>query len=163
MDYQITNFKPIYNKESKVLILGSHPSVKSKEVGFYYGNPRNRFWLVLGEILKEDFTHASIAEKELLLLKHNIALSDVVYACYIEGSSDASINNVTPNEAINTIINSCNITNVILNGKTAYNFFIKYFKEYEKMAICLPSTSPANAAKSTNDLIHEWSILNELV
>lgn len=149
------NFKPIYNKDSRILILGSFPSVKSRENNFYYMNKYNRFWKILENFYNIPFTIYNNEEKTEVLLKLNIAIYDVIYSCDIEGSSDSSIKNVVPAD-IKTIIESSKIEKVYLNGNKAFELFKKYFKEYISIAKVLPSTSPANARFKLEDLLEEW-------
>lgn len=146
---------PYYNADSTVLILGSFPSVKSREQGFYYAHPQNRFWQVLKIIYNED-----IKNKKDFLKKHNIALFDVCASCEIKGSSDASIKNVVPND-ITKIIKESNIKIIILNGKTATKLFKKYIKNVNIKTISLPSTSPANATCSLNKLVTVYEIIKQ--
>ena len=146
---------PFYKKDSKVLILGSFPSRKSREEGFYYAHPRNRFWPVLSSIFEEE-----IKDKKAFLEKHHIALYDVCASCEIKGSSDASIKEVIPND-LNEILASSKIKIIILNGKTASNLYKKLFKEIKTPIITLPSTSPANASYSLSSLIEQYRIIKE--
>lgn len=147
---------PVYDENSKVLILGSFPSVKSREACFFYGHPQNRFWKLMASIF-EDELPVTNDEKRAFLLRHNIAVWDVIKSCDITGSSDASIKNVVPND-LSIILNHANIRNIYVNGKTAYKYYEKYTKHLVKReAICLPSTSPANAAWDMNRLISEWA------
>ena len=146
---------PFYNKDSKVLILGSFPSRKSREAGFYYAHPRNRFWPVLSNVFKEE-----IIDKKAFLEKHQIALYDVCASCEIKGSSDASIKEVIPND-LSEILASSKIKIIILNGKTASNLYKKLFKEIKTPIITLPSTSPANASYSLPSLIEQYRIIKE--
>lgn len=149
---------PVYFKDSKVLILGSMPSVLSRENNFYYAHPQNRFWIVLANVFEEE-TPKNIKEKKEFLKKHNIALFDVVKSCTIKGSSDSSIKNVEVND-IESIIGKSKITTIYTAGKTAYNLYNKYLKTtIKKDAICLPSTSPANARLTLDKLIEEYSII----
>jgi len=145
-------FGPVYNRESRILILGSFPSVKSREQGFYYGHPQNRFWKMLAAVYEQEVP-VSIAEKKAFLLNNRIALWDVIESCDIEGSSDSSIRNVVVND-IAAIIKEASIETVITNGRKAYDLYRKYIKE--PVAVCLPSTSPANAACRLEKLIEEW-------
>lgn len=146
---------PFYNKNSKILILGSFPSVKSREQMFFYGHPQNRFWKVISKIFNEELP-TTISEKKKLLDKNNIAIWDVIFSCEIIGSSDTSIKNVIPND-ISIILKNSNIEKIFVNGKTAEKFYNLYLKEILKRdAICLPSTSPANAKWSIDKLILEW-------
>ena len=153
MEYH--TIKPFYNKDSKVLILGSLPSVKSREEGFYYAHPQNRFWKVLASIFEEE-----IVDKKEFLKQHKIALFDVCASCEIKGSSDASIKEVVPNN-IKEILEESAIQHIILNGKTASKLYQKYMKEIKVPSITLPSTSPANASFSLEKLIKEYKILKE--
>ncbi len=146
---------PFYNKNSKILILGSFPSVKSREQMFFYGHPQNRFWKVISKIFNEELP-TTVSEKKKLLDKNNIAIWDVIFSCEIIGSSDTSIKNVIPND-ISIILKNSNIEKIFVNGKTAEKFYNLYLKEILKRdAICLPSTSPANAKWSIDKLILEW-------
>ena len=147
---------PVYDKNSRVLILGTFPSVKSREYGFYYGNPQNRFWKVLAAVFECDFPQ-SIEDKRAFLLKNKIALWDVIASCEIIGSSDNSIKNVVPCD-INLILESSPIQNIYANGKTAEKLYKKYVEpQTTKKITALPSTSPANAAFSLDKLVSEWS------
>lgn len=149
-------FAPIYDKNSKILILGSIPSVKSREVGFYYAHPKNRFWKVLSIVFQEE-----IIDKKDFCLRHHIALWDTCASCVIEGSSDASIKNVVPND-LNVIFSSASILKIYTTGKKAYEIYQKYlYPIYKREAICLPSTSPANAQKSLEDLVSAYQVLKD--
>ncbi|MBE6679842.1 MAG: DNA-deoxyinosine glycosylase [Ruminococcaceae bacterium] len=148
-------FPPLWNKNSKILILGSFPSVKSREAMFFYGHPQNRFWKVVAAVFG-DAVPCSIEEKRVFILKHNIALWDVIASCDIVGSSDASIKNAVAND-ISPILSGADIKQVFVNGKTAAALYEKHIlKECNRTAITLPSTSPANAAWSLERLIAEW-------
>ena len=147
---------PFYNSDSEILILGSFPSVKSRETGFFYGHPQNRFWKVLAAICREDVP-LTIEEKKAFLQRSRIALWDVIGSCEIEGSSDASIRNVVPND-LRIVLDHAPIRTICVNGKTAYHYYEKYVKpKICREAVCLPSTSPANAAWSLEKLQAEWS------
>ena len=150
----VHNFEPIYDAQSKILILGSFPSVKSRENEFYYGHPMNRFWRVLSGIYHEEVP-VTIPEKKAFLLRNHVALWDVIASCDIVGSSDSSIKNVTVND-IAMIKNVAQIEAVYANGGKAYELFLKYCG---KDIIKLPSTSPANAAWSLERLIETWGNL----
>lgn len=151
-------FPPLYNENSKILILGSFPSVKSREQMFFYGHPQNRFWKVVSKVFDCD-TPVSIEEKRTFLLENGIALWDVIASCEITGSADISIKNVTAND-FSHILNSADIKNIYVNGKTAEKYFNKYVKDtIGRCAICLPSTSPANAMWSLERLVSVWSII----
>ena len=146
---------PVYDKNSSILILGSFPSVKSREEGFFYGHPQNRFWKVVASVFDENVPK-SIEEKKAFLLRNHIAVWDVIQSCDIDGSSDASIKNVKAND-LNEILNAADIKAIFVNGKTA----LKYYKKYTepilgRTAICLPSTSPANATWNLERLVGEW-------
>lgn len=151
------NFKPIYNKYSKILILGSIPSVISRNQGFYYANKNNRFWTILESLFKVNLN--SNEEKEKFLLNNNIALWDVIKTCDITGSSDSSIKNVEVND-ISKIIKDSEIETIFVTGKTALNNYNKYLKDkVKKDAIYLPSPSSANASFSLEKLIQEYKII----
>ncbi|MBE6644266.1 MAG: DNA-deoxyinosine glycosylase [Ruminococcaceae bacterium] len=146
---------PVYDGNSKILILGSFPSVKSREVNFFYGHPQNRFWRVLSALLdlKND---ATVEEKRLFLLQNHIAVWDVISSCEIEGSADSTIKNASAND-ISVILKAADISAIFVNGKTAEKYYNKYIREkIQRDAICLPSTSAANAAYSLDGLVGEW-------
>ena len=146
---------PYYDKDSTVLILGSFPSVRSREQMFFYGHPQNRFWKVIAGVFDDDVPE-SISDKKDFLTKHHIALWDVIGECDIKGSSDASIENVVAND-LSMIMNTANIQGIFVNGKTAEKYFIKYTENaVGQKAVCLPSTSPANAAWNLERLISDW-------
>lgn len=152
-------FAPIFKGDSQILILGSLPSVKSRENEFYYGHPRNRFWRVLAKIFAEEIP-CTIQEKIEFLLRNKIALWDVIHSCEIRGSSDSSIKNAVPNR-IEEILCAAKIRKIILNGGAAFSLYKKFFggtleQEYGAKAIRLPSTSPANAACSLETLVEIW-------
>lgn len=154
--------EPVFDKESNILILGSFPSVKSREEGFFYGHPQNRFWKVLAEIWKESVP-ITIEEKKSFLLRNHIAVWDVIKSCDIEGSSDSSIKNVVAND-IDVIISEANIKQIYVNGKKAQQLYQKYiYPMLQKEAICLPSTSPANAAWSLERLVQEWRKMHGII
>lgn len=147
--------EPVFDQNSRILILGSFPSVKSREVNFFYGHPQNRFWKVIAVVYGEK-TPNSIEEKKSFLLRNRIAVWDVIKSCDIEGSADSSIKNVVPND-LNRILNQAEIEHIFLNGKKAEQLYKKYMeKEIDRKAECLPSTSPANAAWSFERLEEEW-------
>lgn len=149
-------FKPVYNKDSKILILGSFPSVVSRENNFYYGNNNNRFWAVISVIYNCNLPK-TIDDKIKLILDNDLALYDVINSCTITGSSDSSIKNVVPNN-IKNIVDISLINTVLLNGKTAYNLYNKYIFDIIGIeGICLPSTSAANAKWRLGDLVNVWS------
>lgn len=157
-------FGPLYDKNSEILILGSFPSVKSRQQQFYYGHPQNRFWKIISALCAEEVS-ADIPSRKKLILSHHFALWDVIESCDIVGSSDSSIRNaVTTDLAV--ILKAAKIQRIGINGKTAYRLFEKYsrpalskagFPDVE--AVCLPSSSPANAAWSLERLTEEWGRL----
>lgn len=149
---------PVYNKESRILILGSFPSVKSREGAFFYHHPQNRFWKVISALCKEPLP-TTVEDKKRLLLQNRIALWDVIESCEIVGSSDSSIRNVVPND-ISIILKTAEIQKIIANGGTAYRLYMKYiYPETNREIIKLPSTSPANATFSLERLLEEWSCI----
>lgn len=155
-------FSPLYDKNSKILILGSFPSVKSREQLFFYGHAQNRFWRVVSAVTCADIPE-TVNEKKELLLAHKIALWDVIASCDIVGSSDSSIKNVVPNN-ISEILENADIQQIFVNGRTAEKYYKKYIRDsVGREAVCLPSTSPANAAKSLEQLITEWSVIKDFV
>ena len=149
-------FGALYAPDSRVLILGSFPSVKSREENFFYGHPQNRFWKVTSMVFGEKLPE-TIPEKKAFLLRNKIALWDVIESCDITGSSDSSIKNVTMND-FSKILSSSQIEKIFVNGKTAERLYNKYALSNTGIpCICLPSTSPANAAWSVEKLFGEWS------
>ena len=154
---QIHPFPPLFDEESKILILGSFPSVKSRENQFYYGHPQNRFWKVIAAIFGTDIP-TSIDEKKALILSNHLALWDVIAECEIVGSSDSSIRNVRAND-LTVILEHSKVSQIFVNGKTAEKLYIKYIEPQTQIqAVALPSTSPANAAWSLERLIEEWGV-----
>lgn len=135
-------FEPVYNSESKLLILGSFPSVKSRKTEFYYGNPQNKFWNTLSSFFGEPKLN-TVEEKKYFLLNHNIALWDIVTECEIEGSKDSTIKNFKVAN-LKKILQNSNISFIICNGGTAFDIFLKNYKDVGIKYIRLPSTSPAN-------------------
>lgn len=149
-------FGPVYNSESRILILGSFPSVKSREQAFFYGHPRNRFWKVLAAVLKEEEPQ-TVEEKKAMLFRRGVAVYDVIEQCSIIGSSDSSIKDVVPAD-LGKIVGESQIQKVYTNGKTAGKLYKKYQdKEMNLPMEELPSTSPANAAYSLEKLTEIWS------
>ncbi len=146
-------FAPVYDQSSRLLILGSFPSVRSREDGFYYGHPRNRFWPMLARCLAQP-TPCSAEEKRRFLLKNRLALWDVLAACEIAGSSDSSIRAAVPND-LRSILDAAPIERILCNGATAGKLFRRYAAAPFEPVI-LPSTSPANAAWSTERLCAAW-------
>ncbi len=148
-------FPPLFDENSQILILGSFPSVKSREAKFFYGHPQNRFWRVTSAVFGEN-TPKTIPEKREFLLRNGIALWDAIHSCEITGSSDSSIKNVTPND-LSIILSNAQIEQIFTNGKKSFEMYRKYIQPITGIeAICLPSTSPANAMWSTERLIEEW-------
>ena len=144
--------KPIYNSESKVLILGSFPSIKSRENSFYYANPRNKFWSTLEKVFKEKIKNTN-QDREKFLLSHKIALFDVVYSCNITASSDSSIKDVVPND-IKKIVDESKIEAIFTTGTKAYSLYNKYLlKDIGIEAFKLPSPSPANCKRGIEEVL----------
>lgn len=151
----IHTFEPVYNKDSRILILGSFPSVKSREAGFYYYHPQNRFWKVISSLTNEEIP-GTVEQKIALLQKHHIAIWDVIASCDIIGSSDSSIRNVVPVD-IKKVMQIADIQRIFTNGATAAKLYRKYLYPITGMeAEVLPSTSPANAAFSLDKLCQIW-------
>ena len=151
-------FPAVYAPDSRILILGSFPSVKSREQMFFYGHPQNRFWRVLAAVLGEH-TPQTAAEKKSLLLRHGVALWDVIASCDIAGSSDASITNVVPND-LSRILDAAPVRRIFCNGGTALRLYQKYQQNSTGIpAAGLPSTSPANAAWTLNRLVSVWNVI----
>ena len=147
---------PVFNTDSRILILGSFPSVKSRENNFYYGHKQNRFWKLLAKLC-EDETPQTVEEKTAMLLRHHIAIWDVIQSCDIKGSSDSSIKNVTPTD-LKQILDHCQIRQIYANGNKAGALYKKYQQPLtERDILVLPSTSPANAAWSLDRLYEKWS------
>lgn len=162
MKREVHNIEPVFNADSRVLILGSFPSVKSREAQFFYGHKQNRFWKVIAALVNNGYPitlPADIEEKKRLLIENHIAVWDVIASCEIEGSSDSSIQNVIAND-INVILNSADIQKIYANGAKAHQLYKKYCQPNTNIeAVKLPSTSPANAACSLEKLIFEWKDL----
>lgn len=151
---------PIYDSESKVLILGTFPSVKSRELKFFYSHPQNRFWKLLARITHSEVP-TTIAEKKELLLKNHIALWDVVASCTVTGSSDSSIKNVVPAD-INSILEIAEIKNIYGNGNKTVELYNKLIlPKTNREIIKLPSSSPANARFNLDLLYEEWKVIEE--
>ena len=148
-------FGPFAAPDSEILILGSFPSVKSREQMFYYGHPMNRFWRILAAIYQTN-TPQTIDEKKSFCLEHHIALYDVIHSCEIKGSSDASIKNAIPSDILN-LIHETHIKIILINGKKASDLFFRYQTiDKDIKVFSLPSTSPANAAISFESLAEVW-------
>ena len=151
---------PIYDTNSQILILGSFPSVKSREQQFFYGHKQNRFWKVLAGVLGCDVPQ-SVEEKKAMLLLHHIAVWDVIQSCEIEGSWEASISDVVQND-VTRILNKTDMRDIYTNGGKAYELYGKYIEPVNKIAAQkLPSTSPANAGYSLERLLAAWSVIRE--
>lgn len=152
------NIDPVYDARSRVLILGSFPSVKSREGHFFYHHPQNRFWRVLAA-LAEEAVPQSIEEKKTFLIRNHIAVWDVIESCDIEGSSDSSIKNVTAND-LSRILEAAPVGQIFCNGAASYRLYEKYCRAATgRTAVKLPSTSPANAAASLERLIEAWQVV----
>lgn len=157
---QYHTFPPIWTPESRILILGSFPSVKSREQGFFYGHPQNRFWKLMAKLLEEEIP-ANIEEKKAMMLRHNIALWDVIESCEITGSSDSSIRDVKVND-LGMIVKGSRVRHVFANGGKSYELYVKHGEKLTGIpAVKLPSTSPANAAFSLERLAQEWGCILE--
>ncbi|MDR0417875.1 MAG: DNA-deoxyinosine glycosylase [Puniceicoccales bacterium] len=152
-------FEPIFSKESTILILGSFPSVASRERNFYYAHPQNRFWKIIAHLTQTDPIPTHIDEKKFMLLSHKIALWDVIQSCNIEGSSDSRIRHVIPVD-LSSILKNVPISNIFTNGRRAYQLYRKYFSKYFPINVTiLPSTSPANAIYNFKKLMDRWSVI----
>jgi hypoxanthine-DNA glycosylase len=152
--------RPLFQADSKILILGSFPSVKTREYGFFYGHPQNRFWPLLERIFGVKLS-TDIKERRAFLLQHHLALYDVIYRCDIIGSSDASIQNAVPSD-LSHIFKEADIKQIFCNGGTAYRYYKKYHEQQTGFkALQLPSTSPANARSTMDDLYNRWKIIKE--
>ena len=153
-------FPAIYAPDSRIQILGSFPSVKSREQMFFYGHPQNRFWRVMAALLGADMPQ-TVEEKRAFLLANHIALWDVIASCDIAGSSDASIRNAVPND-LTPILETASIRQIFTNGGTAHRLYRKYIYPLTgREDTVLPSTSPANAARSLDALINAWQPVRE--
>ena len=160
MEYQHIRheFDPVYDRNSEILILGTLPSVKSREQHFYYGHKQNRFWKVVAALYGEAVP-VTIEEKKKILLGHHIALFDVIAECDIAGSSDSTIRNVVPTD-LSLILKQAPVRKIFANGNKAYDLYMKYSYEKTGMeAIKLPSTSPANAAFQMERLLQSWRVI----
>lgn len=155
-------FQPVFNRDSRVLVLGTFPSVKSREGMFYYHHPQNRFWKVMAGLCGVE-TPRTIEEKKQMLLQNRIAIWDVIESCDIIGSSDSSIKNVTPAD-LNRVLSQADIREIFGNGQKACALYRKYCrKTVGREIICLPSTSPANAAFSLERLLEQWAAVKNAV
>ncbi len=155
-------FPPICDNRSKILILGTLPSVKSRETDFYYGHKQNRFWKVLAAVCKSSVPK-SVEEKKALLLQNYIALWDVVLSCDIKGSSDSSIKNVVPTD-LQRILSNSEVIQIYANGVKAGQLYKKYQEQdIGREITVLPSTSPANAVWTLERLIESWSVIERYI
>lgn len=155
-------FPPLYDENSRILILGSFPSVKSREVNFFYGHPQNRFWKMLAGVLNCNVPE-TVEEKREMVLAHHIAMWDAIASCEIEGSSDSSIKGAKAND-FTPIFQTAQIRAVFTNGQQSHKMYEKYCaKNYNVPEFCMPSTSPANAAWSLEKLIAQWSGILEFL
>ncbi len=155
-EVQIHPFGPIYNKDSKILILGSFPSVKSREKSFFYAHKQNRFWRVIQAITKYEGPMVSDEDKIKMMLDSKMALWDTIASCEIKGSSDSTITQVKPND-LGPLIREASIIKIFCNGTTAYDLYKKHVEQNLGIpSVNLPSTSPANAAWSLERLIEAW-------
>ena len=151
---------PLYDENSRVLILGSFPSVKSREAMFFYGHPQNRFWKLMALLFEADIP-STVEEKKRLVLSHGIAMWDTIHSCTITGSSDSSIKDVVPND-LSVILNNSRVKRIFCNGAASHRLYQKYIYPINNIpAQKLPSTSPANAAWSLEKLAEEWKIICE--
>ena len=168
----IHEIQPVWDKNSKVLILGTMPSPKSREAGFFYMHPQNRFWRVLPAVFEETLStlnnasekEAAIEERKAFLLRHHVALWDVLASCDINGAADSSIRNAVPND-FHGIFGAAKIHRVYCTGKTAFAFWkrfcaAEYETSYDVKCECLPSTSPANASWTEERLLQEYMRVN---
>ena len=155
MSYVEHPFPPVAGPDSRVLILGSFPSVRSREEGFFYGHPRNRFWPLMAALYGEE-TPQTIPERRALILRHGLALWDVIASCRIEGSSDASVRDAAPVD-IRRVLDAADIRHVVCTGALAGKLYARYLQQAVGLeAVIAPSTSPANAAWSLARLIPVW-------
>lgn len=158
MEHIIHSIEPVFDAESRVLILGTMPSPKSREVQFYYGHPQNRFWRVLAAVLGEELPQ-SVPEKEAMLLRHRIALWDVLAECEITGASDSSIRNPVAND-LSVILGHAPVQAVFTTGATAWKLYTRLQKPHTGIeAVRLPSTSPANCAVKMEALTEAYKAI----
>ena len=154
-DQIIHPIPPEEDGQARILILGSFPSVASRQTAYFYGHPQNRFWRVLAAVYNEPLMQ-TVDEKKAFLHRHHIALWDVIASCRISGSADSSIHDVQANDLL-PLLQRNPITHIYVNGKTAERYYRRLIEpQIGRTAICLPSTSPANAACSLSDLIEKW-------
>ena len=157
-EHIIHQIAPVFDERSRVLILGTMPSPKSRELGFYYGHPQNRFWRVMAQLFQSPFPQTT-EEKRALMLKNRIALWDVLHACTIKGAGDASIRNAEPND-IAPILHAADIQAIFTTGTKAFALYNRHIRPVVgREAILLPSTSPANCAQSLDDLCNLYAAI----
>ena len=155
---QVHTIGSLFTENSKILILGSFPSVKSREVNFFYGHKQNRFWPVMERLFNVSLP--TIDDRRAFILSHDIALWDVIGSCTIEGSGDQSIRDVVPND-LTSITSSAPIRHIFINGGKAYQLYKKYDRDIPIPVTPLPSTSPANASCSLDRLVKEWFVITQ--
>lgn len=154
------NIAPVFDENSRILILGSFPSVKSRETNFFYGHPQNRFWKILAALTSYNVP-VTVEEKKAMLLKNGIAVWDVIESCDIKGSGDSSIKNVVPND-ISRLLKESKIKKIFCNGAAAFKLYEHFCMPKTGIhAVKLPSSSPANAAFNIDKLINEWKIITK--
>lgn len=159
-EFQTHSIPPVYDANSRILILGSFPSVLSRREGFFYGHPQNRFWRVLSAVFHEPLPTSTEGKRNLLLC-HGIALWDVIASCKIVGSADSSIREAVPND-LSRILQTAPIERIFTNGKTAKKDYDTFqLRQTDMEAIPLPSTSPANASITLSELTERWQIIAE--
>ena len=152
--------EPFYDADSLILILGSFPSVKSREQGFFYGHPQNRFWKVLAAVFEDEIPE-SIAQKQDFLRRHGVAVWDVIASCEIEGSADSSIRQAVPTD-VSAVLAQTGLHRIYVNGRKAEQLYRNYQEKQTGIrAVCLPSTSPANAAWKLPQLVEAWKTIRE--
>lgn len=161
-DYEhiIHPFEPLFDENAEILILGSLPSVKSREQGFFYGHKQNRFWRLMARLYEEpEPAYDDIEAKKAIILNNHIALWDSIYSCDIIGSSDSSIKNVVPTD-LKRVVEQSHVRRVYCNGSTSGKYYEKYHEARLGIrAVTLPSTSPANAAWTLERLTEAWSVV----
>ena len=151
---------PTFDTNSRILILGSFPSVQSRQMMYFYGHPQNRFWKLLAAIFEESVPQTA-EERKSFLLRNNVALWDVIGSCDISGSADSSIRNVVPND-LSLILSAAPIRRIFTNGRKAQELYVRFLqKATGRAADCLPSTSPSNAAWSFDRLLKAWQVIRE--
>lgn len=160
-EHVVQPFAPVYDEHSRILILGSLPSVKSREQGFYYGHPQNRFWKVTAAVLGVE-PPVTITEKKTMLLQHGIAIWDVIESCDIIGSSDSSVKNAVAADVAG-LVGKTGITKIFVNGTLAGKLYDRYLENAVGITVVrLPSTSPANARFSLEKLIESWQPIGQI-